>query len=118
MKDGNILLMSLMLSEATENHLSFILCFLKTKSVNKPACGNLSCDCSCVTTFRSSGEVGVPHLSISLRITESFIFAIRGCDEEKKGWGPNSRKTWLILLKAPVQVHWSPTNWLETCRFQ
>lgn len=38
------------------------------------------------------GEVGVPHLSISLRISESFSFVMRECDEEKKGGGPNSRE--------------------------
>lgn len=41
-KDGNILLISQMLPETIENHPSFILCFLKTKSVNRPTCGKLS----------------------------------------------------------------------------
>lgn len=92
MKGGNILLVSLMLSEAVENHLSFILCSLKTKSVNKPTRGNLSHDVLCAATFRGSGKVGVLHLSIWLHVTERWNFVIGEGNEEKKGGGPNSRE--------------------------
>lgn len=84
MKDGNTLLLSLMLAETIENHLSFNLYFLKTKFVNKLICGNLSHD----------------WLDISKTVQW----------KEKMAKDQIQEKAQLILLKVPVWVLDSP--WL------
>lgn len=85
MRDGNTLLLSLMLSEMVENHPSFILGFLNTKKFvlgNKPTCGNLSHDWLYISnTVQWRGK--------------------RDKDRIRE-------KAQVILLKFPVWVWWTP----------